>query len=91
MKKNRNYILRIILFIIVSIIVAILIFFQKYEMLIAMKDSLIVMTIVMVLLFAELDKDKIKSNELKAYNEGYEQGIKYGRLKSNDEEVKDNE
>jgi len=81
MKKKRYLVLRIILLINTAIIVSVLLFFQKYETLMALKDSFIIMIIVMVLLFAELDKDKIKKDELKAYNEGYEQGIKYGKNK----------
>ena len=79
MKKNRYLALRIILFIgIMAVVfyVAMLSFINHNNayLLTAIKDYMIIMSIALLILFAELDKDKVREERLKAYKEGYEQG-----------------
>ena len=79
MKKNRYLALRIILFmgvIAVVFYVAMLSFINQDNayLLTAIKDYMIIMSIALIVFFAELDKDKVREEKLKAYKEGYEQG-----------------
>jgi len=79
MKKNRYLALRIILFIVTLgfiLYLVVLGFINSTDAYLIgiVRDYLIIMSIAFIILFAELDKDKVREEKLKAYKEGYEQG-----------------
>ena len=79
MRKNRYLALRVILFIgfmAVVLYVATITFIDHNNayILTTLKDYMIILSITFLIFFAELDKDKIREERLKAYKDGYEQG-----------------
>ena len=79
MKKNRYLALRIVLFIVTLgfiLYLVVLGFINSADAYLIgiVRDCLIIITIPIVLSFAEVDKDKIREERFKAYREGYEQG-----------------